>query len=324
MLELVGPDGRSLHITAQAIGFREIEVRDKQILVNGKRIMVKGTNRAETDPDTGRYNTRQRQRDDVFGMKRLHLNAVRTSHYPSDPYLYKLADKHGLWIDDEVDIETHAHESCPSACLAAKPEWQAAFADRFQAMVARDKNHPSVLMWDTGNEAGLGTAHYAMAAWADANEPTRLLYHQSNSPDGDAPFADVDGPPLQHAGAPGRPYEQLRQADRDGRVRTRDGQRARQLRPVLGTRPAQPADAGRLHLGLGRAEPAPAAGVHAGLVEEQDPDVPGRQGHRSPRPARPGGRPLQPGRLRRRLPRPPARPHRSADPRQLGQAGRMG
>ncbi|MEU7905779.1 glycoside hydrolase family 2 TIM barrel-domain containing protein [Actinoplanes sp. NPDC049118] len=194
VLELVGPDGRSLHITAQAIGFREIEVRDKQILVNGGRIMVKGTNRAETDPDTGRYNTRQRQRDDVFGMKRLHLNAVRTSHYPSDPYLYKLADKHGLWIDDEVDIETHAHESCPSACLAAKPEWQAAFADRFQAMVARDKNHPSVLMWDTGNEAGLGTAHYAMAAWADANEPTRLLYHQSNSPDGDAPFADVDGP----------------------------------------------------------------------------------------------------------------------------------
>ena len=194
VLELLGPDGTVLHTTAQAVGFREVEVRDKQILVNGKHILVKGTNRAETDPDTGRYSTRQRQRDDVFLMKRLHLNAVRTSHYPSDPYLYRLADKYGLWVDDEVDIETHAHETCPSQCLADRPEWQVAFADRFQAMVERDKNHPSVIFWDTGNEAGLGAAHYAMAEWADANEPTRLLYHQSNSPDGDAPYADVDGP----------------------------------------------------------------------------------------------------------------------------------
>ncbi|WP_233625455.1 glycoside hydrolase family 2 TIM barrel-domain containing protein [Actinoplanes sp. ATCC 53533] len=194
VLQLLGPGGRALHTTAQPVGFREIEVRDRQILVNGKRILIKGTNRAETDPDTGRYVTRQAQRDDVFLMKKLHLNAVRTSHYPSDPYLYDLADEHGLWVDDEVDIETHSHENCPSNCLADRPEWQAAFADRFQAMVARDKNHPSVIFWDTGNEAGLGAAHHAMAAWADANEPTRLLYHQSNNPDGDAPFADVDGP----------------------------------------------------------------------------------------------------------------------------------
>ncbi|GAA2513059.1 glycoside hydrolase family 2 TIM barrel-domain containing protein [Winogradskya humida] len=194
VLELLDSRGRSLHTTAQPVGFRDIEVRDRQILVDGKRIMIKGTNRAETDPDTGRHVTREAQRDDVFLMKKLHLNAVRTSHYPSDPYLYDLADRHGLWIDDEVDIETHNHESCPSVCLADRPEWQAAFADRFRAMVERDKNHPSVIFWDTGNEAGLGAAHYAMAAWADANEPTRLLYHQSNSPDGDAPYADVDGP----------------------------------------------------------------------------------------------------------------------------------
>jgi beta-galactosidase len=190
VLELVG----GKHITALPVGFREVEVRDRQILVNGKRILIKGTNRAETDPDTGRHVTREKQRADVALMKKLHINAVRTSHYPSDPYLYDLADSRGLWIDDEVDIETHSHETCPSNCLADRPEWQAAFADRFRAMVARDKNHPSVIFWDTGNEAGLGAAHYAMAAWADANEPTRLLYHQSNNPDGDAPFADVDGP----------------------------------------------------------------------------------------------------------------------------------
>ncbi|BCJ48544.1 beta-galactosidase [Actinoplanes sp. NBRC 14428] len=193
-LQLLDGHGRVLQTTAQAVGFREVEVRDRQILVNGRRILIKGTNRAETDPDTGRHVTRQAQRDDVFLMKRLHINAVRTSHYPSDPYLYDLADRHGLWVDDEVDIETHNRESCPSVCLADRPEWQKAFADRFRAMVERDKNHPSVIFWDTGNEAGLGAAHYAMAEWADANEPTRLLYHQSNDPDGDAPFADVDGP----------------------------------------------------------------------------------------------------------------------------------
>ena len=185
---------RVLHTTAQAVGFRDLAVRDKTILVNGERILIKGVNRAETNPDTGRHATRDFMRQDVFTMKRLHINAIRTSHYPSDPYLYHLADRYGMYIDDEVDIETHNHESCPDQCLADRPEWQAAFADRFRAMVARDKNHPSVIFWDTGNEAGLGAAHYAMAAWADANEPTRLLYHQSNSPDGDAPYADVDGP----------------------------------------------------------------------------------------------------------------------------------
>ncbi|MFD1366589.1 glycoside hydrolase family 2 TIM barrel-domain containing protein [Actinoplanes sichuanensis] len=193
-LELLEPDGRAAHITAQTVGFREIEIRDKQLLVNGKRILIKGVNRSETDPDTGRHVTREAQRNDVFLMKRLHVNAVRTSHYPADPYFYDLADRYGLYVDDEVDIETHSRENCPSVCLASKPEWAAAFADRFQAMIARDKNHPSVILWDTGNEAGLGTAHYAMAEWADANEPTRPLYHQSNSPDGDAPFADVSGP----------------------------------------------------------------------------------------------------------------------------------
>ncbi|MEV4754853.1 glycoside hydrolase family 2 TIM barrel-domain containing protein [Micromonospora sp. NPDC049559] len=194
VLELLDPGGRVVQTTAQAVGFREVEVRDAQLLVNGERILIKGTNRAETDPETGRHLTREAQRRDVTLMKSLHINAVRTSHYPSDPYLYDLADRRGLWIADEVDIETHAHENCPNDCLASRPEWQAAFADRFRAMVHRDKNHPSVIIWDTGNEAGLGTAHHAMAAWADANEPTRLLYHQSNSPNGDAPYADVWGP----------------------------------------------------------------------------------------------------------------------------------
>ncbi len=193
LLELLDPAGQVSHVTSQAVGFREVAVRSKQVQVNGGRILVRGVNRAETDPDTGRHVSREAQRTDVMLMKRLHVNGVRTSHYPSDPHFYDLADKHGLWLADEVDIETHAHENCPSDCLASRPEWQDAFADRFRAMVARDRNHPSVIFWDTGNEAGLGTAHQAMADWATANEPTRLLYHQSNKPSGDAPFAHVNG-----------------------------------------------------------------------------------------------------------------------------------
>jgi beta-galactosidase len=191
---LTGPDGRVTHTTSSTVGFREIEIRDRVLLVNGKRVLFKGVNRAETNIDHGRHVPRDAQEHDVALMKQLNLNAVRTSHYPSDPYFYDLADRHGLWIDDEVDIETHDHENCAVWCEANQPEWRPAFMDRLVAMVERDKNHPSVFLWDTGNEAGLGSAHFAMADWLVANEPTRPKYHQSNNPDGDAPYADVWGP----------------------------------------------------------------------------------------------------------------------------------
>ncbi|TDD78968.1 DUF4981 domain-containing protein [Actinomadura rubrisoli] len=198
LLELADERGRTVHTTAETLGFRTIEIRDRRLLVNGRRILVKGVNRPETDARTGRHQTRARMEADVALMKRLNVNAVRTAHYPSDPYLYDLADRRGLWVDDEVDIETHNWQDCrPTGakdCLADRPEWQKAFLERFQAMMARDKNHPSVLMWDTGNEAGLGAAHYTMADWAKRTDPSRPLYHQPNSPDGDAPYAHVWGP----------------------------------------------------------------------------------------------------------------------------------
>ncbi|MGW4214880.1 glycoside hydrolase family 2 TIM barrel-domain containing protein [Lentzea sp. NPDC004789] len=193
VLTLTGPDGRK-HITSETTGFRKIEIRDRTLLVNGKRVLFKGVNRAETNADHGRYVPRPAQERDVELMEQLNVNAVRTSHYPSDPYFYELADRNGIWIDDEVDIETHDHENCARWCEANQPEWRDAFMDRMIAMVERDKNHPSVFMWDTGNEAGLGAHHYDMAKWVKANDPSRPVYHQSNNPDGDAPFADVWGP----------------------------------------------------------------------------------------------------------------------------------
>ncbi|MCM3812516.1 DUF4981 domain-containing protein [Streptomyces sp. DR7-3] len=194
VLTLRDPEGKAIQTVRQSVGFREIEVKDKQLRLNGERILIRGVNRAETDPATGRHATRARMEQDIRLMKRLNVNAIRTSHYPSDPYLYELADREGILIDDEMEVETHSHENCPDDCLAERPEWQKAFLDRHQGMVERDKNHPSVIMWDTGNEAGLGKAHYAMAEWTRANEPTRPLYHQSNGPDGDAPYADIAGP----------------------------------------------------------------------------------------------------------------------------------
>ncbi|MET9633507.1 glycoside hydrolase family 2 TIM barrel-domain containing protein [Lentzea sp. NPDC006480] len=186
-------DGKVVQTGRQPVGFRKIEIIDRQLKINGRRVLFRGTNRAETSVRGGRHVTRAEQEKDVELMKRFNINAVRTSHYPSDPYFYELADRNGLMIDDEVDIETHHHDGCPDNCLAERPEWQDAFHDRFVAMMQRDKNHPSVIMWDTGNEAGLGKAHYAMAEYAKKND-TRPLYHQPNSPDGDAPFADVWGP----------------------------------------------------------------------------------------------------------------------------------
>ncbi|MFF3767422.1 glycoside hydrolase family 2 TIM barrel-domain containing protein [Streptomyces sp. NPDC001922] len=194
VLTLRAPGGEAVQTVRQSVGFREIEIKDKLLKLNGKRVLIRGVNRAETDPVTGRHATRARMEQDIRLMKRLNVNAIRTSHYPSDPYLYELADRAGILIDDEMEVETHSHESCPNDCLADRPEWRKAFLDRHQGMVERDKNHPSVIMWDTGNEAGLGRAHVAMAEWTKKREPTRPLYHQSNRPDGDAPFADVAGP----------------------------------------------------------------------------------------------------------------------------------
>ncbi|MCI2416886.1 DUF4981 domain-containing protein [Saccharopolyspora sp. K220] len=199
VVELLDAQGNLTHVTEQPVGFREVEVRDKQFLLNGKAVDLRGVNRHEHDPRSGRAVSRERQREDVALMRQHNVNAVRTAHYPNDPFWYRLADRNGLLLADEVDVETHYREDCEATepgmdCLADRDEWQSAFADRFNALLERDKNHPSVMFWDTGNEAGLGEAHYAMAEHARATDPTRPLYHQSNVPDGDAPFADIWGP----------------------------------------------------------------------------------------------------------------------------------
>ncbi len=194
LLELVDSRGQPLEWLNEQVGFRELEIRNGQALLNGVAIEFKGVNRHEHHPEYGRTLTSDMMRRDVELMKQFNVNAVRTSHYPNDPEWYELTDRYGILVQDESNTECHYAEWGAHDELSNRKGWEAAFMDRWIRMIERDKNHPSVVMWSTGNECGLGFIHYMMAEWAREHEPTRWLYHQPNVPDGEAPYVDIIGP----------------------------------------------------------------------------------------------------------------------------------
>ncbi len=181
--------GNILEVVEEKVGFRQLEIREAQMLVNGIPVTIKGVNRHEHDPLLGRTMSREVIEKDFKLMKEMNINGIRTSHYPNDPLFYDLADEWGFYICDEVNAECHYGERW----LAAEPGWEEAFMDRTIRFVQRDKNHPSVIMWSMGNECGLAPIHYQMAGYVSSADPTRFLYHQTNYPNGDAPFADICG-----------------------------------------------------------------------------------------------------------------------------------
>ncbi|MCP5120098.1 MAG: hypothetical protein GY953_55585, partial [bacterium] len=136
-LQLIAPGGGVAEALSTKVGFRKVEVKDKQILVNGVVVAFRGVNRHEHSPDHGRHVPEELMRKDILVMKQNNVNAVRHSHYPNDPRWYELADEYGLYLMDEVNAECHAGEWLPNV-----PAWQGAFMDRFTRMVERDKNHP--------------------------------------------------------------------------------------------------------------------------------------------------------------------------------------
>ncbi|MGW5466721.1 glycoside hydrolase family 2 TIM barrel-domain containing protein [Streptomyces chartreusis] len=156
------------------IGFRDVEVVGRDLLVNGERVFVRGVNRHDFHPLTGRTVSYDDMRADLVLLKRFGFNAVRTAHYPNDPALYDLADELGLYVVDEADIESHdhAHE------IADDPRYLNAFVDRVSRMVLRDKNHPSVIVWSLGNESDYGANHDAAAGWLRRHDPTRPLQYE--------------------------------------------------------------------------------------------------------------------------------------------------
>lgn len=163
------------------IGFRTVVLEDGLIKVNGRAILFKGVNRHEWHPEKGRALDLETMREDVLLMKRHNLNAVRTSHYPPHPAFLDLCDEYGLWVIDECDLETHGFtEQAWRDNPVDDDRWTPALLDRAARMVERDKNHPSVVMWSLGNEAGTGRGLTAMAEWIHGRDGSRLVHYEGD------------------------------------------------------------------------------------------------------------------------------------------------
>ncbi|MEV8541234.1 glycoside hydrolase family 2 TIM barrel-domain containing protein [Streptomyces sp. NPDC051572] len=163
------------------IGFRTVELSDGLIKVNGKAILFKGVNRHEWHPEKGRALDLETMRKDVLLMKRHNINAVRTSHYPPHPDFLDLCDEYGLWVIDECDLETHGFtEQAWRDNPVDDDRWTPALLDRAARMVERDKNHPSIVIWSLGNEAGTGRGLTAMSEWIHARDSSRLVHYEGD------------------------------------------------------------------------------------------------------------------------------------------------
>lgn len=174
VVTLKNPRGKAVESTSTRIGFRSVEVRDRKLLINGRRILIHGVNRHDHHDTKGKALDRETMRLDALTMKRFNFNAVRCSHYPNDPYWLDVCDELGLYVVDEADLEAHAyyHE------LGHDPRWSSAFLDRAVRMVERDKNHASVILWSLGNETGYGANQDAMAGWVRGRDSSRPLHYE--------------------------------------------------------------------------------------------------------------------------------------------------
>jgi len=178
VLTLKNEAGQPVMSTGCQMGFRTSEVKNGQFLVNGTPVLLKGVNRHETDPVTGHVMTRERMLQDIRLMKEANINAVRTCHYPDDPYWYELCDEYGLYVIDEANIESHGMGYDPDRTLGNNPDWLEAHLNRTERMVERDKNHPCVVIWSLGNEAGNGSNFVATYEWIKHRDPSRPVWYE--------------------------------------------------------------------------------------------------------------------------------------------------
>lgn len=176
--------GTLVEVVPQAVGFRTFEMIDKVMHINGKRIVFKGVNRHEFNPRRGRAVTKEDMLWDVRTIKQNNMNAVRTSHYPNQSLWYELCDEYGLYVIDEMNLETHGSWQKlgavePSWVIPGdKPEWHDIVMDRAVSMVERDKNHPSILIWSCGNESHGGEVIYKVSQYFKSADPTRLVHYE--------------------------------------------------------------------------------------------------------------------------------------------------
>jgi beta-galactosidase len=175
-LSLEDSTGKILEVKSCKVGFRSIEFSkdDSKLLVNGKVTYLYGINRPDHHPTRGKALTRKDIFSDVMTIKAFNFNCIRLSHYPSDPFLLDLCDMLGILVIDEANLETHGL----GGKLSNDPQWTGAYLDRISRMAMRDKNHPSIIFWSLGNEAGRGPNHAAMAAWIHDFDITRPLHYE--------------------------------------------------------------------------------------------------------------------------------------------------
>ena len=186
VLLLKDSQGKVIEAERVRVGFRQVDIKDGKILINGRPVLFKGVDRHEHDERRGKAITEETMIADIKLMKQFNFNAVRTSHYPNQPRWYELCDEYGLYVIDEADIECHGlvnHGPNYKIEPANDPDWLTAIMDRGIRMVERDKNHPCIFMWSMGNEAGLGPNFEALAAWIHANEPTRPVHYEGTTSD---------------------------------------------------------------------------------------------------------------------------------------------
>jgi beta-galactosidase len=174
---LADAKGKIIEVIPQTVGFRKIEIRNAQLLVNGKPILFKGVNRHEMDPLTATWISRERMEQDIRMFKELNVNALRTCHYPNDPYMYELCNKYGIYVIGEADIESHGM-GYDEKSLAKFPSWYQAHFERFSRMIERDKNQPSIIIWSMGNEAGDGVNFEQLYAWGKKRDQSRPIQYE--------------------------------------------------------------------------------------------------------------------------------------------------
>ena len=180
ILSIKNEKGQVVEATGSKIGFRRSEIKGKDFLINGKRVLVKGVNRHEHDPDLGKVMTRDMMMKDIVLMKQFNINTCRSSHYPNDPMWLALCDEYGMYVVDEANIEAHGlgaeMQSMPadkSRHTAYDPQWKPAHHDRTQRLIERDKNHACVVVWSLGNECGNGPVFHETYDWIKKRDNSR-------------------------------------------------------------------------------------------------------------------------------------------------------
>ncbi len=177
-LELTLSNGENSSHIRKKIGFRNVRIENRQLLVNGKPIYIRGVDRHETDPFTGHIISKERMEQDIRLMKEHNINAVRSSHYPNHPHWYDLCDQYGLYVVDEANIESHPLALSDETQLGNETSWLPAHMARTQSMYFRDRNHPSIIIWSLGNEAGHGMVFEETYKWLKENDSARLVQYE--------------------------------------------------------------------------------------------------------------------------------------------------